>query len=326
MKRPAGLVIAAVLLILGSLLTFLMSGFMVLGAIVAPRIPATALQAAPQPSWLPVMMFVVAGLAALVAAWGSATAVGVLRFRRWARYSILTIGGCVAVFCAISALSSILLFFLPVPPAADPSQAQSAGVALKFIVGATMLFYAACAAVGIWWLFYFNSSNIRNLFAQPQLKLEPNPRPVLISILAVINGVGAIVCFAYVLLPIPALILGFALYGWGKSAVYLLFATASAAIGWGLWRLREWGRRLALGVLAFGIVNSLVYIVRPSLAAAYTAEVNRAIGIAANPLSPAYQSTMIAVSMSFGVLFLIAMAVVLIRYRAAFRSSSVLPA
>lgn len=202
---------------------------------------------------------------------------------------------------------------------------------MKIIFGSIAATYLLAAAFGIWWLVYFNSRTIRSLFApsspaQLPLELNPNPRPLLISILAVLNLFGAVICLMYALLPIPAVILGFAFHGWAKFAIYLLFAAASGAIGWGLWRLQEWGRRLALGMLALGVVNSLVYMVRPSMMARYTAEINRSMGIAASPLSPAYQNTLLAFSMSITVLFLIAIAVVLIRYRAAFRNSSALHA
>lgn len=328
MKRPAGLVIAAVLLILGSLLALCATVLMVLAGVLAPHLPASPSQTVPQPSWISAVMFVIAGFGALVAAWGIVTAIGVLRFRTWARYSILVIGGCVAVYSLIAALSSSIFLFvpLPLPPSTDPSQLPGAQMMMKVIFGSMVLSYLIAAAIGVWWLFYFNSRNLRSLFAQAlpaqaQLEIRPNPRPFLISILAVLNLAGAVICCIYALLPIPAMILGFALHGWGKAAVYLLFAAASGAIGWGLWRLQEWGRRLALGMLAFGAINTIVYVVRPSLMADYTAEINRSMGIAANPLSPAFQSAMLAFSLCLSVLFLIAFAVVLIRYRSAFRSS-----
>jgi len=121
------------------------------------------------------------------------------------------------------------------------------------------------------------------------------------------------------LLPIPAIILGFVVHGWSKFALYLLYAIASAAVAWGLWKLQEWGRRLALAVLALGAVNSIACCVRPSLVTAYTAEINRSLGIVSSPLTPAYQNTMLIFSMSLGILFMAAIAAVLIRYRFAFR-------
>lgn len=322
MKRPAGLVIAAVLLILGSMLALFAGILMALAGFFAPHVPANPSQPLP-PSWISAVVFVVAGIASLIAAWGLVTAVGVLRLRVWARYSILVIGGCVALFSLISALSCGLFLFIPIPlpPSTDPSQMQSGQMMMKIIFGSIAVSYLIAAAIGIWWLFYFNSKAIRGIFAQSHVEMESNPRPILISVLAVLNMIGAVICLAYALLPVPAMILGFALHGWGRFAIYLLFAAASGAVGWGLWRLQEWGRRLALGVLGFGIVNTVVYIVRPSLVAGYAAEINRSMGIAASPLSPAYQSTMLAFSMGISALFLIGIAVVLIHYRSAFRNS-----
>lgn len=90
MKRPAGLVIAAVLLILGSLLALCAGVLMILAGLFAPHAPATPSQPLP-PSWISGVIFVVAGFAGLIAAWGIVTAVGVLRVRAWARYSMMVI-------------------------------------------------------------------------------------------------------------------------------------------------------------------------------------------------------------------------------------------
>lgn len=47
-------------------------------------------------------------------------------------------------------------------------------------------------------------------------------------------------------------LVGGTLATWGASAL-LLFAALSAAAAWGLWRLRNWGRRLAALLAAAGV-------------------------------------------------------------------------
>ena len=76
------------------------------------------------------------------------------------------------------------------------------------------------------------------------------------------------------------------LHGWHRAAVYLVFAALQAAVAIGLWRLREWGRRLALGVFAFGGVQAAVCLVRPSLLLRYIAELNQIMGTPCNRRFP----------------------------------------
>jgi uncharacterized membrane protein (DUF2068 family) len=109
MKRPVGVVVTAVLLILGSLYLLLMAGIMALsgafmptaagGAAIRGAIPR-AIQGAPvsaQPAWMNGFMLVIAAICLGLAAWGIITTVGLFRLRRWARYSALVIGGGMAL-------------------------------------------------------------------------------------------------------------------------------------------------------------------------------------------------------------------------------------
>jgi hypothetical protein len=182
------------------------------------------------------------------------------------------------------------------------------------------LFYALVGALGIWWLVYFNRKQVRDIFAGAGGQIAESRRPFLIALLAVLNLIGAAGCLLMALLPLPLLLLGFILHGWQKTAICFAFAALQAAVGIGLWRLREWGRRLALAVMALAAVQCVVCVVRPSLLMRYNAELNRIMApIQPQTLPPQFQTMMLSVSFGFSILFCVAIAAVLIHYGYAFQ-------
>jgi hypothetical protein len=324
MKRPFGVTFSAVLLMLGSLLQLPIALLMAFaGVVLHKQIGSGGLPGAPGPlpSWFPAYMYALCGFFIALALWGILTSVGLLRLRRWARFSILIIGGALALIGVASLPVTLVMLFVPmnVASGADASQVQSVQTITRIIFGAIALMYALIAAVGISWLVYFNKKKVRELFAGVAGSIPQSRRPFLISVLAVLNLIGAVGCVLMFFLPLPAVIFGLILYGWQKAAIYLVFAALQAAVGIGLWRLHEWGRKLALGVLAFGVVQAAVYLVRPSLLLRYTAEVNRIMGTTQSPLPTQSQAMIYELSFGLSALFCIAIVAVLVYYRAAFR-------
>jgi len=327
MKRPVGVVVSAVLLILGSLFLALMallmafSGFFIQNQMRSGQLPRSS--AAPMPGWMPAFIFAFCIILAALAAWGIVTAVGVLRLRRWARYSILVIGGLVAFFSFIALLFTLLMMVLPLPtpPTADPSQAASARVMVKIVFGVFGLFYALACAVGVSWLIYFTRKSVCEAFAGAAGEPAESRRPLPISVLAALNLLGALSCLFCILVPLPAMFLGLSIGGLGKVALYLGFAALAASAGVGLWRLKEWGRLLALGMQAIGLVNAAIYLVHPALMVRYSAEFQQKL----NPMQPrmpeAFQSMLYRCS--FGLTFVLILAVVgvLVYYREAFQNT-----
>src|SRR5208282_3322889 len=159
------------LLALGSLLQIVMalamvfSGAMMQSQIRSGGIPG-ATAAAPLPGWMPIYMYALGAVFVALAVWGILTTVGLFRLRRWARYSILVICGCLALFGLVSCLMILLLMFVPLPMAAnmDASQAQSAQSFVKIMFGAMAFFYFLVGALGVFWLVYFNLKTVREAF------------------------------------------------------------------------------------------------------------------------------------------------------------------
>ncbi len=343
MKRPFGVTFSAIILVLGSSLQILMALGMALSGTIMPAqnsvgIAGSPSRAVPMPSWMPLMMYFIGIVFAGLAIWGIVTAIGLFRLRRWARFSILIIGGLVAFFGLVSMLSMLVATMVPLtpPPGASaspiaPDQAHSVQVMTKVIFVVLALFYGGICAIGISWLIYFNRKTAREAFSGriEELVVEgipvtpsiavPSRRPVLISVIAVLNLIGAVSVLLSVFLPIPALAFGFILHGWGKLAIYVVYCCLQTAVGVGLWRMQEWGRRLTFGVLALGLVQSAFYAFQPSLVLRYSAEINKLISPMPSPLPARFQSILFSASFGFSILFCIAIAAILIYYRRAFR-------
>jgi hypothetical protein len=325
-KRPFGVVFSAIILILGSLFQLLLALAMAFGGIILQKqirsgeLPG-ATAAAPMPDWMPVFIYAICVFIVVLAAWGISTAVGLIRMRRWARYSILIIGGLLAVFSFIQLLVTLLMMFvpLPAPPNVDASQAQTALAITRIMFGVIAILHAIVCAVGVSWLIYFNREKVRDAFTAEPGTIIKSRRPVLISVLAVLNMIGAACCLLMVFIPLPALIFGWMFDGWGKVAIYLVFAALTASVGVGLWQLKEWSRLLAMAMQTFGIVLCGVYMVRPTLMLRHIAEIQQRMMPMQPQMPQPFPTTMYSAIFGFDILLYIAIIAILIYYRKAFQ-------
>jgi len=330
-KRPVGVVVAAVLLLFGSLFQLLMAAVMALSGAFMPMAAVAggasgAPGGAPMPGFMHGFMFAISAVCLALAVWGIVTTVGLFRLRRWARYSVLVIGGIIAVIGGFSMLTSLIILAIPMTPTAgvDASDA-STFAAMKYVIFAVSeIMYGIMTGVGVWWLVYFNRKGVRDVFQGGAaveggtVETAKSKRPVAITVLAVLEIFGAGCCVMVALLPFPAIFFGIPLDGWQKAVFLLLFATAQAAMGVGLWRLAEWGRRLGMLLMAFGIAQCVFSMLRPSQFASVTAEFNQKMGLPASPLPAQAQNIMFVSMFGFSLLFCFAIVAVLIYYRSAF--------
>jgi uncharacterized membrane protein len=216
----------------------------------------------------------------------------------------------------------MLLAPLPVAAGMNASQVHSAQAVTRVVFGVIAFLHAICCAIGVFWLVYFNKKRVRDIFAGLPGQAPESPRPLLISILAVLSLIGAGSCLLMTFIPFPGAFFGLILHGWEKAALYLVYAALMAAAGIGLWRLEEWGRRLALFMQALHLVQYVVYLVRPSLMLHVTAEINQSMHLPqAQPKLPV-QHMLLSLSFGFGILFVIAIIAVLHHYRGAFARPS----
>jgi hypothetical protein len=257
-KRPIGLVLSAIVLSLAALFLLLITALMAVAGVLAGR--QHTIQ--PAPHILIYLMLAISLFYAALSVWAILTVIGILRLRAWARYSILIIGGGLAVLGLLAALFTLVgRTMLPIPPTRPPLDPHFMTIIFLFI-GA---FYLLLAAIGIWWLVYFNLRPVRELFSNPNLLLQSsNPpgrfsrTPTAIKIIAGFLLLSSVCCLFGALLPFPAFILGFILPPIATHILYLGFAVLTAFAGYGLLRLKESARLLTIAFLLFGCCNILL--------------------------------------------------------------------
>lgn len=244
-----------------------------------------------------------------IAVWGIGTGVGLLRFRNWARISVLVWSGIAAPMALL-----IIVVFLFVPlPTLTGSQATTG----MFVRGSLILFYAAPLAIAIWWLVLFTRARVVAQFktapvgARASFPIEGDPAlgenatmwspgssgpaayavpppmpapalPIPIVVLAcffLLTGVSLVMVF---ILRMPAVILGAAIGGAGGMAVYVAWCLLYLVSGVGILRRRGWSYSVAIGLQVFGVVNGVITALNPNL----DATMQRVLG---NANLPAFQ-------------------------------------
>jgi hypothetical protein len=338
-KRPVGVIVAAVLLLFGSLFQLLMAAVMALSGAFMPMAAGAggasgAADGAPMPGFMHGFMFAFSAVCLALAVWGIVTTVGLFRLRGWARYSVLVIGGIIAVIGGISMLSSLIILAIPMTPTAGMDASSAATfAAMKYVIFAVSeIMYGIVTGAGVWWLVYFNRKSARDAFQSAAameggtVEIVKSRRPVAITVLAVLELFGAACCALMAVLPIPGLLFGLMLDGWQKTAFFLLVAVVQAVVAVGLWRLAEWGRRVALVLMATGIAQCVFSMLRLSQLASFSTELNRRLGLPPSPLPARAQTVIFASSFGFSILFCMAIVAVLIYYRSAFEKTEELVA
>lgn len=281
MKRPIGLILSAIVLSLAALFLLLMTAVMAFTGVLAPHQPETAAA----PHFVTYLMLAISAVYAALAVWAILTVIGILRLRSWARYSILIIGGALAVLSVFGIFGTIISrATLPNLQARQPT-ADPRAVTFVFIVMTAIALLVA--AVGVWWLIYFNLRPIRELFRSPVPPIDyaplsteaygpagipnlaaakpsngffssPEHAPTAIKIIGWFFLIGAIFCLPSVFLPIPAFILGFILPVKASHFLFLTISIIGACVGYGLLKLRNSARLATIAFIGFGLVNSAI--------------------------------------------------------------------
>jgi len=251
MARSAGVTASSIIALIGSGVTLLFAG-----------VAALSLAIAPSPTQdVPFMKAVLIGIVVLwVAAsgWGIASGIGLLRLREWARISMLVFGALLILFC-LPAAASMPFLRMPVPPDVPPAFF----LAIRVVIPS---FYLALAALGVWWVCFFNRKAVKAQFRGGESLMAPSAaptRPVSIGII----GWFLLVCGCFVpltlFLHVPLMFLGFLLVGSSAKAAVLTLGIIGVVTGVGLLKLRPWARILAICYFLFGALNSLAFLVVP---------------------------------------------------------------
>jgi len=283
MPRSAGVTVSAVVAIIGSTFTILVSALMLL-------LGFAFVSKSGQAANVPVNIGAVLGVEAAVTfgfgAWGLAAGIGLIYLKRWARISILVFAGILVVFTLPGAL---IMAFIPLPKPNDPNLPVHFMALMRI---GMLLFYAAFAALGGFWLYFFNKRAVKAQFQGMQGAPEsaagdsflgvpapaildssesPGARPLSITIIGWFLLIGSAIAPVGLLInralfpgmQIPLYFLGLFLLGWGAHVVFIAWMAAQMAAAVGLLRLRNWGRLAAIALQCLGAINAALLLVVP---------------------------------------------------------------
>ncbi|MGH9574247.1 MAG: hypothetical protein ACRD40_12050 [Candidatus Acidiferrales bacterium] len=324
MQRSIGVTLSAVLVFTGCGFTLLLLGLGVL-ALALTRQPNVNL-----PIVHVILIFeVVFGFA--FAAWGIASGLGLLNLREWARISMVVFSALMLFFSLIPLL---IFAFLPIP--------QFPGTPPNFVffmrVGVS-LFYGFFAALGGFWLYFFNRRNVREQFRPlPSVDLvtamsnaqeiwvtpsEATPhRPILIVLVAILFLLGSCIFPFIYLLHSPMFFFGVALQGGTAAVCMAVFAVLGLVAGVGLIRLRPWGWVAALAYQALGLVNMACLVFIPGASDRMFEAITQyesARGMPPMPADLAFSMVIMRISLIFGIVFGVGILWALFAYRRSFR-------
>ena len=276
MNRSVGVTVIAVLALLGSGLTLLLGILMAVVMAVAP-VP-TQPEFPASPAFFKVILLVASLAYLLPAVWGILTGIGLFRLKSWARISIIVFSVLLTLMGGFSALTVLLIPFLPLPTA-DPS-------VMTVVRASSGVLCLAQLGIGIWCLVFFNRAKVKQQFVSlpdtvtvvpsqssylvgahpaPAPSVEQNvPRgPISLTIIAWLLLVGCPFVPLNIALGAPAVLFTKVLVGWSAGLLNILVGLLLLYIGVGLLRLKSVARRVAVGYFMFTFVNSAVFFFAP---------------------------------------------------------------
>jgi hypothetical protein len=281
MNRSAGVTVIAVLSLIGSALTILMSIFMAVLMVVVTSIAATQEQGdfpAP-PAFAKIIILFAALMWLLPAIWGIISSIGLFRLKNWARISTIVFSVLLILMGGFGLLMSLIMPGLSAPnyPTASPVMV----IQRIFMVGFNLMLLGN----GIWWLAFFTRPKVVRQFrpvpltetagaslpmtqptqvpATPATLVNVRRRPVSIAVIAwfILAGCAFIpLCFV---LHLPAVLFTKIMTGWPATLVYLIYMALSLCIGIGLLRLKPAARLAGIGYYIFGVLNQAVFCGAP---------------------------------------------------------------
>jgi hypothetical protein len=309
MRRSTGVTINAIVLLLASV-----AGFLFLLILLIQGVGRTRGDSAVDN----VAAIAAAGFIILmegIPCWGFATGIGLLRLRRWARTCSVVVSAIVGLLITLS------LVLFGIVAALSWHDADRGAIGAGMIV--MILVWALAALYCGWWAHFFQTRSVKEQFGvnqhgpvPPPAVLVPAPtanavflptvpdstakssgRPASITVVAAFLLIGtfgvAMSLPAYAVFHPPVPFFGFLLSGWRAVLVMLATGGVAAAAAFGLFKLRLWARTLAIYFLAFGLINTLVTLLRPGSIARLekSTEVSQLQFVPNQPGTEAFQAT-----------------------------------
>ena len=195
MRASKGVIVSAIIAIIGSLVSILLGVLMIFAMRAAfvppPEHPAPAIP-------IGVMFGILTGFYAGFGVWGIVSTIGLLRLRNWARICFAIFGGILAFFSLSGAFGMGLMATSPTEPPPNVSPAFMTGVYAVFAIVALLF-----AALGIWWMIFFNRSRVKAQFMGEAAASAPRLFPLSLTIIAWFLIIGSVNVWLIFLLPFP---------------------------------------------------------------------------------------------------------------------------
>jgi len=198
----------------------------------------------------------------VLAGWGIATAVGILRLRRWTRFSGLLVCSYCAYIGFGFSLSALAIL---------PYTWQRYGTQITVTWIGTALLYFGLGGLGALGAVFLNSESAEREFrgARP---VSESPRPAAVTCIGIwliaawplVLALGLVDLHPLVAPPVP---FAWVLSGWKATAFQYVVACTGLALGVGLLRMRPRARTGVLGLCGAAVVSALTFPMRPSVTA-----------------------------------------------------------
>jgi hypothetical protein len=273
MKRSPGITFAAVIALIGSIVTLLFGLLMLVIMMFAP-IPTSG-QSPVSPTFMRAIFVLLSLFYLLPAIWGIVSSVGLFRLRNWARISIIVFSILLLLTGVFAGLVSLLM---PAPAGVDTTSNPSIMLAIRLSMG---LFWLTMMGIGVWWLVFFTRASVKTHFGvapagamalpplanpemPPPIVVQTGPRrPLSITIIAWLLLIGCALLPVSLLLRAPMVLFTTLITGWAAAAFCVGYAIANFFVGRGLLRLQPWARKAAIGLFGFGLLNTAVFYFAP---------------------------------------------------------------
>jgi len=282
MPRSVGVIISAIIVFIGCAFTILFGAFAIFGALIGSklgRVPNA-------PPHFQTLILVEAIVFLALGGWGIASGIGILNSKEWARISMIVFS-VLLVFCFLP--SALLMAFIPLPVPNDPNLPSNFAFAVKIAVCSS---FGVLAALGAFWLYFFNKRSVKARFQGREVPVEvaptPSPvqmpaaipsarpgasaRPLSITIIGWFLLVGSPLgilgaLYSRSMFPgvqMPMCFVGFFVFGRSATIILLVWMVVQMIAAVGLLKLENWGRLATIVLQLLGILNMLLIVGVPA--------------------------------------------------------------
>jgi len=197
----------------------------------------------------------------LAGAVGVLVGMGIMGLKNWARKAMVLISGATVVLSVICLYASLALLATPLSPHLTP---RAAHILWDSFLGITVF----SLGIGLWWVVLFTRPSVVASFTGAALtsaaSFEPScPLPLALFAGYYIAVVIFIVSSLAIPQSVPDMLFGRAIFGPAYNLYSLTISGLCLAAAIGLFKLKTWSFKLALGIEVFSVVRRVVSILDP---------------------------------------------------------------